>query len=76
MIDSKLLCPKNNYTYQNINKYFDSGVKISLITKIGNNCVIGENTDIGDNSFITKSTIGHNCKIGKNVVIKNSIIWN
>jgi hypothetical protein len=26
VLDSKLLCPKENYVFASINKYFDSGV--------------------------------------------------
>lgn len=31
-IDSKLLCPKNNYTFHSFNKYYDQGVSVALNT--------------------------------------------
>lgn len=75
-LDSKLLCPKNNYTFHSFNKYYDQGVQIALNTTVSNNCAIGIDTKIGTHSEIERSTIGKKCIIGKNVKIRNSYIWN
>jgi translation initiation factor eIF-2B subunit epsilon len=75
-LDSKVLCPRNNYVFASINKYLDTGVQVQLTTQISNNCVLGVNCKVGVHTVIEKSSIGKNCKIGKNVVIKNAFIWN
>jgi len=46
-----------------------------LKAKIGDNCVIGADTSIGEETTIVNSIIGKGCKIGKNIKIENSIIW-
>lgn len=38
VVDSKLLCPRNNYQFQSINKYFDSDIQVALNTIVSNNC--------------------------------------
>lgn len=76
VVDSKLLCPKNNYTFQSFNKYYDSDVQVALNTSVSNNCQIGMFSKVGTQSKIENSTIGEKCTIGKNVTIKNSFIWN
>jgi len=76
VIDSKLLCPKSNYTFQSFNKYYDQDVSVALNTSVSNNCMIGKFTKVGTNSIIERSTIGKKCIIGKNVKITNCFIWN
>lgn len=75
-MDSKLLCPKSNYTFQSFNKYFDQDVTVALNTQVSNNCQIGKFSKVGTNCVIEQSTIGKKCTIGKNVKITNSYIWN
>lgn len=75
-MDSKLLCPKSNYTCQSFNKYFDSEVQVALNTYVSNNCQIGKFSKVGTHSSIERSTIGKKCVIGKNVKITNCYIWN
>ena len=76
VVDSKLLCPKSNYTFQSFNKYFDSEVTVALNTNVSNNSQIGKFSKIGTHSTIERSTIGKKCIIGKNVTITNCYIWN
>ncbi|RWS03865.1 translation initiation factor eIF-2B subunit gamma-like isoform X1 [Dinothrombium tinctorium] len=42
--------------------------------QIGNDCLIGNGTKIGERSAIKKSVIGSNCNLGEKVKIANSII--
>jgi translation initiation factor eIF-2B subunit epsilon len=76
VIDSKLLCPKNNYTFQSFNKYFDTDVQVALNTLVSSNCMIGKFSTVGTHCSIEISTIGEKCTIGKNVKITNCYIWN
>jgi hypothetical protein len=50
VLDSKILCPVNNYTFSGINKYYEEGVQVTLTTKVSNNCVLGEDTKLGVNT--------------------------
>ena len=36
--------------------------------------IIGENTNIGENSIISNAALGNNCKLGPNVSVRHSII--
>lgn len=60
---------------QPFNRYYGSNVKRHLKSAIGDSCVVGSDSQIGENTQITNSVIGQGCKIGKNVVIKNCIVW-
>lgn len=37
--------------------------------------VVGENSEIGEQTYVTQSVIGKRCKIGNNVRISNAYIW-
>lgn len=75
MLDSQILCPKNNYTFAGINKYYEQGVQVTLTTKVSHKSVLGEDCKLGVNSVVERSTLGKRCKVGKNVLIRNSHIW-
>lgn len=37
--------------------------------------MVGENSEIGEQTYVTQSVIGKRCKIGNNVRISNAYIW-
>lgn len=37
---------------------------------------VGENSKIGERTFVTQSVIGSRCTIGNDVYINNAYIWN
>jgi len=51
-------------------------VSLSQKSQIGNDCMIGKSSNIGNNVTIKKSVVGENCNIGSNVRISNCIIMN
>jgi len=63
------------YTEKPFYKYVASNVRRHLTSAISDNTVIGQNSEIGQNTIIDQSVIGANCKIGQNVTIKRCIIW-
>ncbi|KAL6211352.1 hypothetical protein ACLB2K_016579 [Fragaria x ananassa] len=55
--------------------YRASGIGQSRSAQIGPFTVIGNGTEIGDNSKISNSVIGEGCSIGSNISIEGSYIW-
>lgn len=60
---------------QPFNQYLGKLKARHLKAKIGDNCVIGEDTSIGAETRIVNSVIGKGCRIGQGVLVENSIIW-
>ncbi|CAG5104196.1 Similar to Eif2b5: Translation initiation factor eIF-2B subunit epsilon (Mus musculus) [Cotesia congregata] len=71
-----MLAPFNNIVYSSKStyKYKNSGLARGCILK--NDSIVGSNSQLGNNTLVSRSTIGNNCKIGDNVVIDNSYILN
>jgi len=49
--------------------------KISSSAKLNGNIIIGANTFIADDAYISNSVIGSSCKIGRGSRITESIVW-
>jgi NDP-sugar pyrophosphorylase family protein len=57
------------------NRYYGSNVKRHVKSDIGNHCVVGSDTRIGENAHIINSVIGSGCVIGNGVEIRDCIVW-
>ncbi|KAI8617025.1 nucleotide-diphospho-sugar transferase [Chytriomyces sp. MP71] len=66
---------KTTYKVHNPYIYKESNVILSFTTQLLRHVVVGDNTEIGEQSVVTNSIIGRGCKIGKNVRIEGSYIW-
>lgn len=65
--------PDSNFLDSLCNLYFFF-VKKKSFSKVGVDCLIGENTQLSDKCSIKHSIIGQNCNIGDKVRITNCII--
>eukprot|EP00794_Sanderia_malayensis_P012839 gene12839-14159_t len=71
------LVPDNgSYQYSRNNIYLDKHVKLARDCSLEQDVVIGQNSVIGNGTYICKTVIGENCQIGENVRITNSFVWN
>lgn len=66
----------DKYSLRYGNVYFGDNLNLALTCDVGNDTVIGSNSNLGSNTRIFKSVIGKNCTIGKNVVIENAYLFN
>ncbi|XP_077354381.1 translation initiation factor eIF2B subunit epsilon [Festucalex cinctus] len=62
-------------TYSRHNVYRGSGVTLGHGSQMEENVLIGCDTSIGANCFISNSVIGNNCSIGDNVILDHAYIW-
>lgn len=51
-----------------------SQLKDKLAAHIGNDSIVGENTDLGEKTNVKRSVVGHNCNIGKKAKITGCLI--
>lgn len=51
-----------------------SQLKDKLAAHVGNDSMVGENTELGEKTNVKRSVVGHCCKIGKKVRITGSLI--
>lgn len=58
------------------NVYFGDNLKLTLTCDVGNDTVIGSESELGSKTCVFKSIIGKNCKIGNNVTIENAYLFN
>ncbi|KAI4809906.1 hypothetical protein KUCAC02_018761 [Chaenocephalus aceratus] len=58
------------------NVYRGSGVSLGHGSMMEENVLIGCETSIGANCYISNSIIGNNCTIGDNVTLDHAYIWN
>uniref|UniRef100_A0A8C4I5U5 Translation initiation factor eIF2B subunit epsilon n=1 Tax=Dicentrarchus labrax TaxID=13489 RepID=A0A8C4I5U5_DICLA len=63
-------------TYSRHNVYRGSGVSLGHGSQMEENVLIGYDTSIGANCYISNSVIGNNCTIGDNVNLDHAYIWN
>ncbi|CAG9091814.1 unnamed protein product [Plutella xylostella] len=63
---------RDKYVFMGNHNYRHRNSKLSRSCTITEDVLIGENTEINDNTTITKAVIGRNCSIGKNVTIIGS----
>lgn len=49
--------------------------KDKLAAHVGNDSIVGENTELGEKTNVKRSVVGHNCKIGKKVRITGCLIF-
>uniref|UniRef100_A0A671XZT7 Translation initiation factor eIF2B subunit epsilon n=1 Tax=Sparus aurata TaxID=8175 RepID=A0A671XZT7_SPAAU len=63
-------------TYSRHNVYRGSGVSLGHGSQMEENVLIGCDTSIGANCYISNSVIGNNCTIGDNVNLDHAYIWN
>ncbi|KAM8838925.1 translation initiation factor eIF2B subunit epsilon [Synchiropus picturatus] len=63
-------------TFSRHNVYRGTGVSLGHGSQMEENVLIGRDTSIGANCFISNSVIGNNCTIGDNVVLDHAYIWN
>ncbi|XP_054624151.1 translation initiation factor eIF-2B subunit epsilon [Dunckerocampus dactyliophorus] len=78
------LTPESNFTdeegwsctYSRHNVYRGSGVSLGHGSQMEENVLIGCDTSIGANCFISNSVIGNHCVIGDNVILDHAHIWN
>ena len=74
------ICPDSNlvrgqsYRFGAGKVYKEDRVKLGR-TAVVKNSVIGSDTNIGDGSTVTGSTVGRRVAIGKNVTIEGAYIW-
>ncbi|XP_057319505.1 translation initiation factor eIF-2B subunit epsilon [Microplitis mediator] len=71
-----MLAPLNDiiYSSKSTYKYKNSCLARGCILK--NDTIVGSDSQLGNNTLVSRSTIGNNCTIGDNVVIDNSYILN
>ncbi|XP_076018430.1 translation initiation factor eIF2B subunit epsilon [Genypterus blacodes] len=62
-------------TYSRHNVYRCSGVSLGHGSQMEENVLIGFDTSIGANCYISNSVIGNNCTIGDNVNLDHAYIW-
>uniref|UniRef100_A0A3Q3L6N2 Translation initiation factor eIF2B subunit epsilon n=1 Tax=Labrus bergylta TaxID=56723 RepID=A0A3Q3L6N2_9LABR len=62
-------------TYSRHNVYRGSGVSLGHGSQMEENVLIGCDTSIGANCYISNSVIGNNCTIGDNVKLDHAYIW-
>ncbi|XP_061653733.1 translation initiation factor eIF-2B subunit epsilon [Phyllopteryx taeniolatus] len=63
-------------TYSRHNVYRGSGVTLGHGSQMEENVLIGCDTSIGADCYISNSVIGHNCTIGDNVTLDHAYVWN
>ncbi|KAF3858599.1 hypothetical protein F7725_011800 [Dissostichus mawsoni] len=63
-------------TFSRHNVYRGSGVSLGHGSMMEENVLIGCETSIGANCYISNSVIGNNCTIGDNVNLDHAYIWN
>lgn len=63
-------------TFSRHNVYRGTGVSLGHGSQMEENVLIGRDTNIGANCFISNSVIGNDCTIGDNVVLDHAYIWN
>lgn len=66
----------DKYSLRYGNVYFGDNLKLTLTCDVGNDTVIGSNSELGSKTCVLKSIIGKNCKIGNNVIIENAYLFN
>lgn len=66
----------DKYSLRYGNIYFGDHLNLALTCDVGNDTVIGSNSNLGSSTRIFKSIIGKNCTIGNNVIIENSYLFN
>ncbi|XP_042560504.1 translation initiation factor eIF-2B subunit epsilon isoform X1 [Clupea harengus] len=62
-------------THSRHNVYRGPGVSLGHGSQMEENVLIGRDTSIGANCFISNTVIGANCCIGNNVVLDRAYIW-
>ncbi|XP_057713826.1 translation initiation factor eIF-2B subunit epsilon [Corythoichthys intestinalis] len=67
---------KWSYIYSCHNVYRGSGVSLGHRSQMEENVLIGCDTSIGTNCYISNTVIGNNCFIGDNVTLDHAYIWN
>ncbi|XP_061747243.1 translation initiation factor eIF-2B subunit epsilon [Nerophis ophidion] len=78
------LTPESNFpdqkgwscTYSRHNVYRGTGVSLGHGSQMEENVLIGCDTSVGANCFISNSVIGNHCTIGDNVTLDHAYIWN
>ncbi|KAI5636697.1 eIF4-gamma/eIF5/eIF2-epsilon domain-containing protein [Phthorimaea operculella] len=67
---------KDNYVLSGYHNFRNKTSKLSRSCTIIEDVLVGDNTQINDQTTVTKSIIGNNCTIGNNVTISGSHILN
>ncbi|EOY10659.1 Trimeric LpxA-like enzyme isoform 1 [Theobroma cacao] len=71
-----VLCGNSAIRVERRGTYRASEITLSRSAQIGPFIVIGQGTEIGNDTKISHSVIGEGCTIGSNVTIEGSYIWN
>ncbi len=66
---------EEGYSYGRRNIYLGKHVSLALDCVMEEDVVIGSNTSIGLQAFVSHSTIGRNCTIGKRVRMEDCYVW-
>lgn len=65
----------DKYSLRYGNIYFGDNLKLALTCNVGNDTVIGSNSQLGSGTCVVNSIIGKNCMIGSNVTIENAYLF-
>lgn len=65
----------DKYSLRYGNIYFGDNLKLALTCNVGNDTVIGSNSQLGSGTCVVNSIIGKNCMIGSNVTIENTYLF-
>lgn len=78
------ICPEYNFshsirstdfTFSRSAFYRDEGVTIAVSAVIGTPCCLGKDSEIGENTVISKSVLGRECRVGNHCKIINCYLW-
>ncbi|KAJ3092387.1 hypothetical protein HK100_006953 [Physocladia obscura] len=75
MVPDTNIYAASTYSIRSPQIYTEAGVILAYTAVLQRNVVVGDKTEVGENSRIVDSVIGRGCKIGKNVRISGSYIW-
>lgn len=69
-----------NYAYANVllrrgNRYFGADVVLARSAQVGEACLIGAGSVIGERTIIRRSVLGRNCVIGSDVILDGAYLW-
>ncbi|KAJ9673041.1 hypothetical protein PVL29_026353 [Vitis rotundifolia] len=66
----------SGYSFSAQNNIIHPSAELGSKTTVGQNCMLGEGSQLGDKCSVKRSVIGRHCRIGSNVKVVNSVVMN